>query len=91
MPVIEPKSKFRALSEDAVMKALEDTDAENPVAVEVARLITGYMGNFQREVKRLGYMPSDILHIKPRWPIEAVAMRLTTETIRDSMENGFRA
>ena len=53
--------------------------------------ISGYMGNFQCEVKRFGYMPSDILHIKPRWPIEAVAMRLTTETIRDSMKNGARA
>jgi hypothetical protein len=31
----------------------------------------------------LGRVLPDILRIKLRWPIEAVAMRLTTETIRE--------
>ena len=28
---------------------------------------------------------ADILRIKPRWPIEAVAMRMTTQAIRESL------
>jgi len=36
-------------------------------------------------VERLGYIPADILRVNPRWPIEAVAMRLTTQVIRESL------
>jgi hypothetical protein len=76
---VEPKPEYRTLAEDAVVAALQDPDPANPIAVEVARLIAAYTNNFKRQVERLGRIPSDILLIKPRWPIEAVAMRLTTE------------
>lgn len=56
---VEPKLEFRSLSEDAVLAALRDTDPTNPIAVEVARLINGYTGNFQAHVERLGHVPSD--------------------------------
>jgi hypothetical protein len=80
---VEPKPEFRSLHEDAVVAALQDPDPANPIAVEVARLIDGYTRNVQAHVQRLGRIPSDILRIKPRWPIEAVAMRLMTETVRE--------
>jgi hypothetical protein len=80
---VEPKPEFRPLVEDAVMAALDDPDPANPIAIEVARLIDGYTSNFKQHVDRLGHIPADILRIKPRWPIEAVAMRLTTEIIRE--------
>ena len=82
---VEPKPDFRSLSEDAVVAALQDPDPANPIAVEVARLIDGYTTNFHGHVQRLGHIPSDLLRIKPRWPIEAVAMRLTTEVIRETL------
>jgi hypothetical protein len=44
--------------------------------------VTAYTNNFRRHVERLGDIPADILRMKPRWPIEAVAMRLTTQVIR---------
>ncbi len=88
MAIIEPKLQFRGLDENAVMKALEDSNPENPIAVEVARLIEGYTANLERHVQRLGYMPSDVLRIKPRWPIEAVAMRLTAEAVKDAVNAG---
>jgi hypothetical protein len=88
MAIIEPKAQFRALDEAAVMTALDDPNPENPVAVEVARLIAGYAANFKQHVKRLGYMPSDVLHIKPRWPIEAVAMKLTAQAVKDAVNGG---
>jgi hypothetical protein len=80
---VEPKPEFRALAEHAVVAALQDPDPANAIAVEVARLIEGYTNNFQAHVQWLGRIPSDILHIKPRWPIEAVAMRLVTAEIRE--------
>ena len=79
--VVEPQLQFRALTEDVVLAALADADPRNPIAVEVARLITAYTENFSRHVDRLGYMPSQILRLTPRWPIETVAMRITTEAI----------
>lgn len=82
---VEPKPQFRSLAVDAVEAALEDPDPANPIAVEVARLIDGYTSNFQAHVRRLGRFPPDILRMKPRWPIEAVAMRLTTEAIRETL------
>lgn len=88
MTIVEPKPEFRELAESAVRAALNDDNPGNPIAVDVARLIAGYIGNFERQVKRLGYVPTDVLHIKPRWPIEAVAMRLTTETIREELKKG---
>ena len=89
MPVIvEPLPHFRTLSEAAVIEALSSPDAAHPVAVEVARLIAGYSANVKALVKRLGYLPADLLHVKPRWPIEAVAMRLTSDAIREEMNKG---
>jgi hypothetical protein len=76
---VEPKPEFHSLAEDAVVAALQDPDPANPIAVEVARLIGGYTNNFQAQVQRLGRIPPNILRIKPRWPIEAVAMPPTTK------------
>jgi hypothetical protein len=82
---VEAKTEFRSLPEDAVVAAFQDPDPANPIAVEIARLVTVYSENFRRHVERLGYIPADILRVKPRWPIEAVAMRLTTQIIRESL------
>ena len=83
--IVEPQPQFQSLTEAAVLEALADLDSKNPIAEEVTRLIEAYTANFQRLVKRLGYMPPAVLRIKPRWPIEAVAMRLTTEAIRETV------
>lgn len=88
---IEPRAEvFRGLTEAVVLKALDDPDPTNPIAIEVARLMAGYTANFRVYVQRHGRIPPDILNIKLRWPIEAVAMRLTTEAIAKSLQ-GRRA
>lgn len=46
--------------------------------------MTVYTTNFRDHVDRLGYIPADILSVKPRWPIEVVAMSLATQLIRES-------
>jgi hypothetical protein len=70
-------------SEQAILAALDDPT--NPITIEIARVVTAYTNNFRSHVKRLGYISADILRIKPRWPIEAVAQRLTTKVIRESL------
>jgi len=82
---VESKPEFHPLAEDAVVAALQDPDPANPIAIEVARLIDGYTRNFHAHVQQLGRIPPEILRINPRWPIEAVAMRLTTEVIRETL------
>jgi hypothetical protein len=82
---VKPKPQFRSVTEAAAVAALNNPDPANPIAVEIARLIAGYTKNFCDHVERLGYIPAHILSAKPRCPIEAVAMRWTTETIRDSL------
>jgi hypothetical protein len=83
--IVAPKPEFLSLTENAVLAALDDPDPANPIAIEIARLMTAYTNNFRSHVERLGYVPADILRVKPRWPIEAVAMRLTTKAIRDTL------
>jgi hypothetical protein len=56
------------------------------LAAEVARLVEGYGENFHAHVERLGgYIPDSCLQAKPQTAIEAVAMRLTTEVIQDTL------
>jgi hypothetical protein len=88
---VEPRPEFRTLTEPQVMAALGDADSENRIACEVARLISGYTANFQEHVGRLGRIPSHFLRIKPRWPIEAVAMRLTIDALRDAVSESAQA
>jgi hypothetical protein len=82
---VDPKPEFRSLDEASVVSALRDLDPGNPIPIEVARLIHGYTTNFHAHVQRMGCIPPEILHIEPRWPIEAVAMRLTTEIFRETL------
>ncbi len=81
--LVAPKPEFLFLTEAAVLAALGDP--ANPIAVEITRLVAAYTKNFSAHVDRIGYIPYDILGIKPRWPIEGVAMRMTTEAIRESL------
>ncbi len=83
--IVAPKPQFLSLTEQAVLAALDDPDPANPIACEIARLVTAYTRNIQDRVERIGYIPADILRVKPRWPIEVVAMQLTTEAVRDAL------
>lgn len=89
--LVEPLAQFTSLTEAEVMAALNDPDPSNAVACEVARLIAGYTANFRAHVERLGRIPADILRARPESAIEAVAMRLTTDTIRDSLNATLEA
>jgi hypothetical protein len=82
---VEPKPEFRSLSAEAVIAALEGSDPTNPIIVEVGRLIAGYTRNFYAQVPRPTRIPHDICGIKPRSPIEYIAMGLGRAAIRETL------
>jgi len=64
--VVSPAPQFISLTEAEVLAALDDPNAANPIAVEVARLIGGYGANFRAHVERLGYISDSFLRVKPQ-------------------------
>jgi hypothetical protein len=80
---VAPKPEFLSLTEQAVMAALDDPDPANPIAVEIQRLVTAYTRILGDHLERLGYIPAEILRVT--WPIEAVAMLLITDAIRETL------
>lgn len=88
--IVYPKPEFEEIGEAEVLRALQDCDPDNKIAREVARLIAGYTANFARHVEQLGRVPEDVLRAKPRTAIEAIAMQLTIDTIRQSLSENAR-
>lgn len=86
MKIVEVSQEFHALSQDDVMDALEDINPDNPIAVEIARLMQGYMQNFTEHVEKIGHIPPSILRSTGSCPIETIAMELTSDAIREAME-----
>lgn len=82
---VEPKPEFQSLTEGEILEACKHPDHMNPIAQEVARLIEAYSPDFELEIRRLGHIPSIALETKPRWPIEAIALQLTADTIREKL------
>lgn len=85
--IVVPREEFRACTEAEIEQALADPDPANPIAIELVRLMNGYTENFKALVKKLGHIPADIMHVTPRWPIEAAAMRLTKEAISAALHD----
>ncbi len=57
MAIVEALPQFQSLSEETVLQALAETDPNNPIGLEVARLINGYTENLKSHIEQLGYFP----------------------------------
>jgi len=79
---VTPKPEFQSLGKDAVLEAL--ADPKSRIAVEVGRLFRRHTANYQKHFDRFGYLPTDLEHLKPRWPIEGIAMRLAMDATQKS-------
>ena len=86
MTPVSTMPEFEDISEDEVQAALDDPNPDNPIAVELARLMEGYIANFTEHVEKIGHIPPSILRSTGSCPIESVAMQLTSDIIRDAME-----
>jgi hypothetical protein len=58
--IVASKPEFLSITEQAVLAALDDPAPANPIAIEVARLVTAYTNNFRSHAERLGYVPAEI-------------------------------
>jgi hypothetical protein len=72
---IELEPALQIMSEADVLAALVESTRENRIAAEVNRLAEIYKHRFLTEMEKWGYLPPHILHVKARWPIEAVAIK----------------
>jgi hypothetical protein len=85
MKEVKAAAEFEHLTEGEIMAALADPSPTNPTACEVARLIGCYTENFAALCERMGRIPESIVRHKSAVPIEEVAMRLTSEAIRQEV------
>ncbi|MEZ0223600.1 MAG: hypothetical protein ACAH83_03530 [Alphaproteobacteria bacterium] len=83
MTVSEPD--LQALSEADVLAALVNPAPENRIAAEVIRLAEMYKKRFLNEMEKWGYIPPHVLHVKARWPIEAVAIKRARIGVTDDL------
>jgi len=68
------RPEFWNVPEAEVWAAVAEASG-NSVEGEVARLAVGYLAVFQRHAAELGGA-ADVLHVRPRWPVERVALLL---------------
>jgi hypothetical protein len=71
------KPEFRDLGEEAVMAALEDPDSQNPVAVEVGRLVSIYAVELRKQKPMV--LEAETQPLETRFAIETIALRLAAK------------
>ena len=68
------KPEFQNLPEPDVLAALDNKDSQNPIAIEVGRLVAAYTIGLRGRTA----VPPHPPEVPPRSAIEAVALRLAT-------------
>lgn len=101
MNTIKTTQEFVALSEDEILKALDDfedqlgddeeviadVDPENPIVNEVARLINEYTARFDQYCDEAeDELPEHIFDYEPEIMIERVAYEIFMDAVHDAMQ-----
>ncbi len=101
MKTIQTQSEFKALSEDEIVKALDefenlfpedeeldvDVEPENPIVAEVARLISEYTNRFDDYCEKAeDELPEEIFNYEPEVMIERVAYEIFMDAVHDAMQ-----
>ena len=63
----------------------EESLSDDPVVLEVERLIAAYSDRFDELCKDTGEVPEEALTYKPSTPIELVAFGIFTDALHDSL------
>lgn len=72
----------------AIDAALADTDAKNPIAVEIAAAIGAFADRIAAQAQQTGEFPTELLLLLPDTAFDETVIRLTLQTIAD--ETGLR-
>ena len=101
MNTIQTTADFKALSEDEIVKALDDfenlfeddeevdvsVEPENPIVAEVARLISEYTNRFDEYCENAeDELPEEIFNYEPEVMIERVAYEIFMDAVHDAMQ-----
>jgi hypothetical protein len=78
--IVAPKPEFFSLAEAAVLVAIGDSDPSEPHRRRNHPPRCRSYQKFQRPGGPYRVIPADILRVKPRWLIEAVAMPVSRPT-----------
>lgn len=89
MKTITTTPEFANLTEDDIQKAFDaleaDPETQNPVVMELERLVEAYSARFEELCEQHDEIPSDALDFEPDTIIEQVAYDVFTEALHDSM------
>ena len=86
MQTIEPRKRFRSLSEQEVRTALADKSPKNPIKREVTRLADCYRDFFEDEDGKSAHITERALNVMFDSPIEVVAVEIAA-TAHDENES----
>lgn len=103
MKSVKTSLEFANLSEDEIIKALDDfenqfeteddvnsdIEPENPIVQEVARLINEYTNRFDELIAKSKdeELPEEIFDYEPEIIIERVAYEIFMDAVHDSMQD----
>ena len=101
MKTIQTNPDFKALSEEEIVKALDDfenlfgeeeeidtnVEPENPIVAEVARLISEYTNRFDEYCESADdELPEEIFSYEPEVMIERIAYEIFMDAVHDAMQ-----
>jgi len=87
----ETKPEFRTVEGAAITVALKENNQENPLTIEVNRLVNAYMAQLNSYARQNGNRLPAALHVgSATVPIQKVAFQITVEAIRNTAEGGRR-
>lgn len=79
------KPEFRTLDVAAITTALKDKDQQNPVRLEVSRLVQDISAQLKGYAEKNGNRLPASLKVNARAPIEKMAFQITSESIKASI------
>jgi len=86
----ETKLEFRAVEGAEIAAALKENNQENPLVIEVSRLVNAYLAQLNTYVRQNGNRPPPALQVRTETPIQRVACEITAGAIRNMIEGNRR-
>jgi hypothetical protein len=88
----EAKAEFKTLEEAAIATALKEKNPEDPVTIELTRLVTAYMAQVNEYARQHGNKLPAAAHVDPpKAIIEKVAFQIAAGAIRSAIQKSNNA
>ena len=84
----ETKQEFRSVEEAEITAALKENNREDPVAVEVNRLVNAYLAQLDTYARQHGNRLPPLMQVKAGTAIQRVALHITADAVKNSLQRG---